>query len=128
MHLRQLEKHPHTFGAAGPLTPSEIHTIDAIGCEGGILMSELAARLSVTKGAITQIIVRLESKELVRRSPHPHDSRGTTISLTDKGKEAYWEHEHYQAEFYEELRSQLNADEIKVFEKCVEKLIKFLQK
>lgn len=48
LQLRRLERRPQTFGSAGPLTPSEIHTIEAIGTEGGILMSELAGRLEIT--------------------------------------------------------------------------------
>jgi len=51
MQLQRLEKSPNAFGEAGPLTPSEIHTIDAIGLDEGVLMSELANRLNITKGA-----------------------------------------------------------------------------
>ncbi|WP_289317018.1 MarR family transcriptional regulator [Peribacillus sp. NJ4] len=128
MQLQRLERHPRTFGDAGPLTPSEIHTIDAIGYDGGILMSELATRLSVTKGAVTQIIGRLESKELVKRSPHPDDSRAVIISLTEKGKSAYRVHEELHLNFYKELSAQLDQKEIEIFEKCIQKLNEFLQK
>ena len=83
--LQRRERSPRTFGDAGPLTPSEIHTIDAIGCGNGILMSELADRLGVTKGAVTQIVKRLENKEFVKRSPHPDDSRSILVSLKEKG-------------------------------------------
>ncbi|UNK19992.1 MarR family transcriptional regulator [Paenibacillus sp. N3/727] len=128
LQLRRLERHPHTFGKAGSLTPSEIHTIEAIGYEGGVLMSELAARLAVTKGAVTQLIVRLEAKDLVTRSPHPHDSRATIISLTDIGKEAFKAHEEVHIQFYDQLRSQLNEQEIEIFEKCIETLNEILRK
>lgn len=56
IQLQRLERNPRTFGEAGPLTPSEIHTIDAIGCGNGILMSELATRLGVTKGAVHKLL------------------------------------------------------------------------
>lgn len=128
MQLRRLERQPHHFGTAGPLTPSEIHTIEAIGTESGVLMSELAARLGITKGAVTQLIARLEDKELVRRSPHPQDARGSVISLTESGREAYNAHENVHLEFYNQLRSQLSGQEIEIFEKCLEKLNHFLQK
>ncbi|QJD88283.1 MarR family transcriptional regulator [Cohnella herbarum] len=128
MQLRRLERHPQTFGNAGSLTPSEIHTIEAIGYEGSILMSELAARLEVTKGAVSQLIVRLEAKQLATRSPYPHDSRGVLISLTEKGKEAYKAHEEVQLQFYDQLRSRLSRQEIEIFETCIEKLNEFLQK
>lgn len=128
MQLRRLERQPHTFGSAGPLTPSEIHTIEAIGSEGTVLMSELAGRLAITKGAVTQLITRLEAKELVERSPHPTDSRVTLISLTEKGKEANAAHEEVHLRFYDQLRTQLSEQEIEIFEKCIDKLNSFLQK
>lgn len=128
MQLRRLERQPHTFGEAGPLTPSEIHTIEAIGPEGAVLMSDLAGRLGITKGAVTQLIARLEAKELVRRSPHPTDSRGILLSLTDKGKTANTAHEEVHRRFYEQLRAQLSEHEIEVFETCIEKLNLFLSR
>lgn len=128
MQLQRLERHPHTYGDAGPLTPSEIHTIDAIGYDGEILMSELASRLGVTKGAVTQIYARLEAKELVKRSAHPDDSRAVLISLTEKGKNAYLAHEEVHLNFYKELSAQLNEEEIQIFERCIQKLNEFMQK
>ncbi|MEC0245180.1 MarR family transcriptional regulator [Paenibacillus chitinolyticus] len=128
LQLRRLERRPQTFGSAGPLTPSEIHTIEAIGTEGGILMSELAGRLEITKGAVTQLIVRLETKDLVVRSPHPEDSRGTLISLTGKGKDAHAAHEEVHRAFYDQLQEQLTEQEIEVFDTCIEKLITLLKK
>ncbi|WP_179952718.1 MarR family winged helix-turn-helix transcriptional regulator [Cohnella abietis] len=122
MQLRRLERQPHHFGNAGPLTPSEIHTIEAIGSEGRVLMSELAARLGITKGAVTQLITRLEAKELILRSPHPSDSRGTLISLTEKGREANAAHDEVHLQFYNQLRSQLSDQEIEIFETCIQKL------
>lgn len=126
MQLQRLERNPRTFGEAGPLTPSEIHTIDAIGCGEGILMSELAARLGVTKGAVTQIVKRLEDKDFVKRSPHPEDSRSILVSLKVKGKIAFQAHEEVHHGFYRQLRDQLSQKEIEVFEIALKKLNEIL--
>jgi len=128
VQIQRLEKHPRTFGEAGPLTPSEIHTIDAIGIEDGVLMSELAARLQITKGAVTQLVVRLESQSLVARTPNPVDSRSFIVSLTDKGKSAFRAHEEIHSNFYRELSSQLDEKEIETFELCIAKLSNYLRK
>jgi len=128
LQLRRLERQPQHFGNAGSITPSEIHTIEGIGYEGAILMNELATHLGVTKGAVSQLIVRLEAKQLVMRSSYPHDSRAILISLTEKGKEAYKAHEEMHIQFYDQLRSELSQEEIEIFEKCIEKLNGFLQK
>lgn len=91
-------------------------------------MSELAARLSITKGAVTQIFRRLESKGLVKRSPHANDSRAVIISLTEKGKNAFRVHKELHLNFYKELSAQLDEKEIQIFEKCIQKLNEFLEK
>ena len=128
LQLRRLERSPRSFGNAGTLTPSEIHTIDAIGNEGGVLMSELALRLGITKGAVTQIVDRLESKELAIRSPHPTDSRSIFISLTEKGREAFRVHEEIHVSFYQELRSTFSEEEIDIFERCLMKLTEAMKR
>ncbi|GIP32132.1 MarR family winged helix-turn-helix transcriptional regulator [Paenibacillus sp. J2TS4] len=125
--LQRLEREPRRFGEAGVLTPSEIHMIDAIGCDSGMLMSELAGRLGVTKGAVTQLVAKLESKELVQRGSHPNDSRAVVISLTATGKSAYRAHEAVHHEFYQELSRQFTPEEIAVFERCIEKLTQMLK-
>jgi DNA-binding MarR family transcriptional regulator len=90
-------------------------------------MSELAVRLGVTKGAVTQIFSRLETKELVKRAPHPEDSRAVMISLTDKGKSAYHAHEEMHLSLYKELSAHLDQEEIRIFEKCIHKLSELLR-
>ncbi|WP_128894895.1 MarR family winged helix-turn-helix transcriptional regulator [Longirhabdus pacifica] len=125
--LQRLEKNPKKYGEAGHLTPSEIHTIDAIGIEDPIQMSELATKLKVTKGAITQIFKKLETKGLVKKGPHPTDSRSFIISLTEKGKAAYLLHEQLHLRFFQSLSDQFNEQELEIFELGIEKLTKFIQ-
>lgn len=127
MQLKQLERCPRTFGEAGILTPSEVHTIDAIGSGDGILMSELATRLAVSKGAVTQMVSRLEAKEFVRRSPHATDSRAIIVSLTKTGFLAYQAHREYDQEVYRKLSMQTTPQEIEIFRTCIEKFCKILQ-
>lgn len=127
MQLRRLERQPMSFSSAGLLTPSEIHTLEAVGPEGNVLMSELAARLGVTKGAVTQLIARLEPKGLVIRSQHPSDSRSTLISLSKLGCEAVAAHEALHYHFYQQLRSQFSEEEIEIFERGIEKFADFLE-
>lgn len=128
LQFKQLEKQPYTFGPAGALTPSEIHTIDAIGCDGRLPMGELAARLGVTKGAVSQLIKRLEQKDCVQRESHPEDSRIILVSLTGIGRTAYRIHERQNAEFYARLSARLSMEEIKTFTKCIDELCEILRK
>lgn len=127
LQLRRLERQPRTFGEGGALTPSEIHTIDAIGSEGSMLMSELAKRLGVTKGAVTQVIARLSAKELVERVHDPDDFRVVLVSLTEKGKSAFQAHQELHETFYKDLYAQFDPKEIEIFEACIDKLVAYLQ-
>ncbi len=122
MQIQRLERQPRCFGEAGPLTPSEIHTIDAIGCGEGVLMGQLAERLGVTKGAVTQIVKRLEAKGLVQRAPHPEDYRSIIVSLCEKGKIAYRQHETLHVNFYNQLKAGLEQQELAILERLLEKL------
>lgn len=125
--LQRLDRNPTTYGSAGKFTPSEIHLIDAIGLEEPTLMSELATKLNVTKGAITQLANKLENKGAIERSPHPTDKRAVLLSLTDIGVNAYKEQEAVRANFYTLLASQMDSHEMAIFEKGIEITIEVLQ-
>ncbi|MEI3612707.1 MarR family winged helix-turn-helix transcriptional regulator [Pseudogracilibacillus sp. SO30301A] len=99
------------------MTPSELHTADAIGLAGAVRMGQLAERLGITKGAVTQLIDRLEKKELVSRTSHPSDSRAVLISLTKKGELAFQAHEAVHQQFFQKLSKELDNKEIAIFEK-----------
>ncbi|MBD1373202.1 MarR family transcriptional regulator [Hazenella sp. IB182357] len=126
--LQRLERNPRAFGEAGTLTPSEIHAVDAIGEDGNILMSQLAERLGVTKGAITQVISKLEKKGITFRATHPEDSRAVLISLTEKGEIAFRAHMELHAQFNQKLREELSLDEIAIFEKCIKTFTSLLNR
>ena len=109
------------------MTPSEIHLIDAIGCDSTMLMGELAKSLGVTKGAVTQMVDRLEGRDLLERTPHPTDLRSTYVSLTKKGVIAYQAHDKMRLDFYRQLQSKLEDKEVEAFDKAIVKLIDFLK-
>jgi len=50
---------------------------------------ELAERLELSSGAMTNRIDRLEEAGLVARHPDPKDRRGIQVELTDKGRQTY---------------------------------------
>ena len=51
------------------------------------LASELAARLGMTRGAISKLVDRLEGKALVSREIREDDARYQTLTLTRSGRE-----------------------------------------
>lgn len=58
-------------------------------CASPIRPTSLAAKLDVTPAAATQLIDRLESRRLVRRTADPSDRRATVVRLTTEGARLY---------------------------------------
>jgi DNA-binding MarR family transcriptional regulator len=55
--------------------------------ENGMLPSELAEKLGVTRATVTGLLDGLEKDVLISRQMHPEDRRAFCIQLTDKGRE-----------------------------------------
>ncbi len=77
---------PHKYTEDDSLYMREVHFVVEVGSMGSPTMSEVANRLNVTQGAVTQMATRLEKKGYVMRQKDSQDKRVTTISLTEKGK------------------------------------------
>jgi DNA-binding MarR family transcriptional regulator len=54
--------------------------------EDKLTLSKLAASTGMTRGAISKILDKLESKDLASRVAHPEDSRVQWLKLTRAGK------------------------------------------
>ena len=63
---------------------SEIHTIMAIGDHEGVYLSELARMTGVTRGAISQMISRLDEKGLVRKEADQEKQSENQVVLVFK--------------------------------------------
>ncbi|GAA1854910.1 MarR family winged helix-turn-helix transcriptional regulator [Asanoa iriomotensis] len=73
-------------------------------------MGELADELGCDASNITQIIARLETRNLVQRQTHPHDRRSRQIIRTIVGDGLYAEFEE-SFEFARSALSNLSAEE-----------------
>ena len=72
----------------------------AVGPEGGLTMGELASRMGITQGAVSQLAARLERKGYLLRSKSAQDRRQTVATLTEKGKRLCAEHIAYDVESF----------------------------
>lgn len=69
------------------LYPSELHLLDVIDRDSGINASEMAARLGVTKGAVSQTLTRLEKKGVLNKTRDPNNKNELTVHFTDLGSD-----------------------------------------
>jgi DNA-binding MarR family transcriptional regulator len=66
---------------------SEMHMAVAVGEGRARTATELGELFSVTRGAVSQAVKRLEAKGILKRRPAPEDAKRLIIELTDKGRE-----------------------------------------
>ena len=79
-------------GEFSDLSVTEMHIIEAIGCDREMTMTEVARDLEITVGTLTTAINRLIKKEYVERRRIEEDRRVVLIKLTGKGEEAFKSH------------------------------------
>lgn len=89
------------------LYPSEIHLVLLIDDEPGINATQMAERLRVTKGAISQTLSRLEKKGVIHKTKDPYHKNELTASFTALGQEAL--------EQYRKLRASLRNQYVRYF-------------
>jgi DNA-binding MarR family transcriptional regulator len=102
------QRRPRRYGLEELLYPAEVHTIMLIGDHPGAGVTELASRAAITKGAVSQMLQKLDKKGLIRKSSDPVDGKRLVLELTSKGKVAYYSHKRLHEEMDKELFSFLH--------------------
>ena len=87
--------------------------------------SHLAAKLNMTRGAITKLADRLIAKSLVTRKADPADGRAQTLALTAKARRLVPElaalADRNDAEFFDHLTARDRAALLRILRGIVEK-------
>jgi DNA-binding MarR family transcriptional regulator len=102
-----LEKIPVDYGIGKNLYHSERHMLDAIGNNPGMNISELAGDQGVTKGAVSQIVKKLEGKQLIQRYKQAENDKEVFIELTELGEEIFSKHQRVNEESVIPLQEEL---------------------
>ncbi len=102
-----IEKSPRDFGTGDLLYSSEIHTIEAIGLNPGANVTDLAAALGISKAAVSQIVKKLERKNLVRRYKAKGNEKDVLADLSPKGRAAFRGHSDFHARMDKGLISRI---------------------
>jgi MarR family 2-MHQ and catechol resistance regulon transcriptional repressor len=79
---RASERHIHRLG----LTTAQFDVIATLGNTDGMTCKELARRTLVTKGTLTGVLDRLESRRLISRQAQKRDRRTIKVRLTARGE------------------------------------------
>jgi len=124
-----IEKKPRDFGTGDLLYPSEIHNIEIIGRNPGINVTNLAKKLGVTKGAVSQTVNKLERKNLVEKFRNSDNEKEVMLKLQKKGEIAFNGHEAFHAKFYSEIMDEVDdmaPEQIQFFQSILAKIDKYV--
>jgi DNA-binding MarR family transcriptional regulator len=122
-----VEEHEIKKGPLNNLSITEIHTIEAIGMYRMRTMSQVAADLNITVGALTSTVNNLVKKGYVTRERDEIDRRIVNIRLTRSGKIAYRIHEKFHLDMVKQTIKGL-AEKENVLIESLQKLNEFLNK
>lgn len=114
--MNKLEKKPRHYGTDHLLYGSEIHTIEAIGHNPGISITELADLQGVTKGAVSQLIQKLEKKNLIVRMKAANSEKQVFLKLSNKGSIAFKAHDDFHAKVFPGLAEALKKTDSKTLD------------
>lgn len=73
----------HAIAARVGLNPTDLEALEILIREGPLPAGRLAVATSLTTGAVTGVVDRLERKGFVRRQPDPDDRRRVIITVED---------------------------------------------
>ncbi|MCF7942332.1 MAG: MarR family transcriptional regulator [Spirochaetia bacterium] len=96
-----------TYGTDVKIHGAEIHMLCHIKRNPGSHISGIARSIDVTRGAVSQLVKKLEQKGLVRKAEHPENMKQLTLVLTEKGETAYAGHQRLHQRFSDSLEEVL---------------------
>ena len=97
------------YGAGNTLFPAEVHMVMLINTRPGEGVTRLATASGVTKGAVSQMVGRLEEKGLITRELVPGNDLRVNFVLTENGRAAVRAHERMHAREDRELLTFLDT-------------------
>lgn len=125
--INEIEEKAIRTGQYKNMTTNDMHVIEAIGINGTKNMSAVAKALNVTTGTLTIAINSLVKKGYVKRVRSEEDRRVVLVSLTPKGRKAFYHHKKFHDDMIEQIVSQLEEPEKEVLEKTLTTLAEFFK-
>jgi DNA-binding MarR family transcriptional regulator len=100
LHLYSvIGRKPKDYGTGDLLYLAEIHTITMVGKNREINMTQLAELMGVTKGAISQTIRKLVTKDFITKA-NTTNRKEINLKLSEKGLIVYKGQESFQKDLF----------------------------
>ena len=91
-HTSAVLRHAAATAKRMGLEASELAALEHLQAAGPMTQKRLGERLSMSPGAVTAMIDRLESRGYVERTPNPEDRRSALVRITKAGLEESLRH------------------------------------
>ena len=85
--------------------------------------ADMCRRLSYDAGAMTRLVDKLESMELVRRVRESHDRRSARLELTRQGKSLYAQVIRVQVEVLNRMLRGFSKNEVQTLERFLKRIL-----
>lgn len=124
--FNEFESIPRDFGTGDLLYSSEIHTLQVIGRNANINLTELAGKLDISKSGASKFVRKLLEKELITKSKHLSNKKEVVFNLTEKGLIAYLGHEEFDKEVFNSIHkvlARLDENQIEFLESFLDELV-----
>lgn len=132
MLLENYSSRVHDYGSGYQMSEVEAHTLGYICARGEATVTGLAAHTFRTKGSVSKILKKLESRGLIRRQQKENNRKWVYFQPTDQGLEFDKMHRSYDRiktmEIIEALLADCTMEEIESFYKVTELRVRFLEK
>jgi len=127
-HVMEIEAKAVITEEFKDITNNDMHIIEAVGIGDPRKMSEIARMLAVTVGTLTTNMNGLEKKEYIVRERSTEDKRVVYVTLTEKGRKAFFHHRDFHKDMIKSAVTGLDDSEKRTLYKCLEKLDKYFTK
>ena len=114
-------------GSFKDMTTNDMHVIEAIGLGEPKNMTSVAKTLMVTTGTLTISVNSLVKKGFVERVRSEEDRRVVLISLTNKGRKAFRDHQKFHEEMVSSIVCALSDQEQEILQKALGNLSDFFR-
>lgn len=107
------------------ISNNDMHILEAIGIDTPNSMSAIAKMLHVTVGTLTVNMNSLEKKGYLVRERSKEDKRVVLVTLTEKGRKAFFHHRDFHKAMIKAAVYGLEDDERTALINCLQKLDDF---
>lgn len=124
--FNEFESVPRDFGTGDLLFSSEIHTLQAIGKNPEINLTDLSILLDISKSGTSKFIRKLLEKDLIVKGRPLNNKKEVIYTLTEKGRIAYQSHEAFDKKMFgtiHDILSELTDEENEFLESFLSKLV-----